>query len=397
MNGYERAKPPLLKSITAKNLLSFGPEGMTLELEPLNVLIGPNGSGKSNLLDAIELFQVAPNELAKPVRSGGGIREWIWKGEPGSPAVVEALVSNPSGWHSIRHRIEFAEVAQSFELVDERIENEDPDFGENEVFFFYRYQNGRPVLSVKGQNNRRFLQRDDVTLDESILSQRKDPEQFPELAYLSSRYQRIRMYREWEFGRDIALRTSKSTDVRRHPLSEDFLNLGMFLNKLQQTPRAKAKFLEKLSDLYEGLTDFTLNFDGGTVQIFFTEGDFSIPATRLSDGSLRYLCLLAILLDPEPPDFIGIEEPEIGLHPDLLSGIAGLLVDASSRCQLVVTTHSDILVDALTEDYRSVVVCEKHDGRTNMKRLSKPEFSHWLEKYRLGHLWTSGHLGGVRW
>ena len=68
--------------------------------------------------------------------------------------------------------------------------------------------------------------------------------------------------------------------------------MGMFLNRLRQTPRTKANFIEKLSDIYEDLTDFELNFEGGTVQIFFTEGDFAMPATRLSDGSLRYLCFL---------------------------------------------------------------------------------------------------------
>jgi predicted ATPase len=69
----------------------------------------------------------------------------------------------------------------------------------------------------------------------------------------------------------------------------------------------------------------------------------------LSDGSLRYLCLLAILCDPEPPPLIGLEEPELGLHPDLLPKVADLLVAAAQRTQLIVTTHSDILVDALTE------------------------------------------------
>ena len=192
-------------------------------------------------------------------------------------------------------------------------------------------------------------------------------------------------------------RDPQRIDVRPNPLMENFSNLGMFLNRLRQTPRTKANFIEKLSDIYEDLTDFQLNFEGGTVQIFFTEGDFAMPATRLSDGCLRYLCLLAILLDPEPPPLIGIEEPELGMHPDLIPGIADLLVDASSRCQLVVTTHSDILVDALTEQPESVVVCEKHDGRTTMKRLNQSELSHWLEKYRLGELWTSGELGGVRW
>ena len=70
------------------------------------------------------------------------------------------------------------------------------------------------------------------------------------------------------------------------------------------------------------------------MQVYFQEGDYTIPASRLSDGSLRYLCLLAILLDPEPPAFIAIEEPELGVHPDLIHKIADLLVDASSRTQL---------------------------------------------------------------
>ena len=396
MNGNDRSEPPMLQSITAKNLLSFGPEGMTLDMKPLNVLVGPNGAGKSNLLEVIGLFQAAPQSLADPVRMGGGIREWIWKGEPHSPAVVEAVVSNPQGRQPLKHRIEFAEVAQRFEIVDERVENEHPYPGYSDTYFYYRFQGGEPILSVR-DGSERHLQRESVLLDESILSQRKDPDQFPELAYLGSRYEQIRLYRDWRFGRDIALRTPKNTDVRRHPLDENFSNLGMFLNRLEQTPSAKMNLLGRLPDLFEGLTDFTLNFDGGTVQIFFTEGNFSISAMRISDGSLRYLGLLAILLDPDPPKLIAIEEPEMGLHPDLISGVADLLVEASSRCQLIVTTHSDILVDALTEHYESVVVCEKQAGRTSMKRLSKSELSHWLEKYRLGDLWTSGHLGGVRW
>ena len=131
--------------------------------------------------------------------------------------------------------------------------------------------------------------------------------------------------------------------------------------------------------------------------MFFTEGDFSIPATRLSDGTLRYLCLLAILCDPEPPPLICIEEPELGLHPDILPKLADRLVAASERTQLIVTTHSDILVDAMTERPEAVVVCEKHEGRTEMKRLRKEDLAAWLGKYRLGQLWIDGQLGGKRW
>jgi len=78
---------------------------------------------------------------------------------------------------------------------------------------------------------------------------------------------------------------------------------------------------------------------------------------RLSDGTLRYLCLLTILCHPAPPPLICIEEPELGLHPDILPEVAKMLVDAASRTQLIVTTHSDILVDCLSDHPEAIVVC----------------------------------------
>ena len=386
----------MLRRICATNLLSFGPEGMDLELPSLSVLIGPNGSGKSNLLEVIGLLQAAPTQLAMPVRNGGGVRNWIWKGQPDSSASVEAIVKVPSNHEALRHYIEFEESDQVFKLADERIEREHPSLGHTDPFFFYKFQRGFPVLSV-ANSDRRELNRDSVAPDESILSQRKDPDQFPELASLSHFYERISLYREWEFGRYALIRRPHKADVRSAPLAEDFSNLGMFLNRMRQYPKTKASLFEVLGQICEGVTDFELNFEGGIVQVFFTEGEFAIPATRLSDGSLRYLCLLAILLDPEPPHLVGIEEPEVGMHPDLIPQLAELLVEASSRCQLIVTTHSDILVDSLSDRPEAVVVCEKHEGRSSMRRLGQVELGQWLEKYRLGELWTSGELGGVRW
>ena len=122
-----------------------------------------------------------------------------------------------------------------------------------------------------------------------------------------------------------------------------------------------------------------------------------IPATRLSDGTLRYLCLLAILYNPTPPPVVCIEEPELGLHPDIVAGLAKHLLAASERMQLIVTTHSDILVDALTWNPETIIVCESVDGATQMKRLDPDAIKGWLENYRLGELWSSGHIGGNRW
>ena len=211
-------------------------------------------------------------------------------------------------------------------------------------------------------------------------------------------YEAIRLYREWTFGKESVLRSPQRADLRNDRLEEDFSNLGLFLSRLKRTPRAKNAILEGLRDLYEGFSDFDVLVEGGTVQVFFTEGDFTIPATRLSDGTVRYLCLLAILCDPSPPPVIGIDEPELGLHPDLLPKVADLLVQASDRTQLIVTTHSDILIDALTEHAESVVITEKRrSNQTSMKRLRADELADWLSSYRLGQLWTRGELGGTRW
>jgi predicted ATPase len=383
----------LLHELTPRNLLSFGPETAPIELGALNVLIGPNGSGKSNFIEAVALLRTS----ARDVRAGleGGVSEWMWKGDPKGVASLEAVIANPFGNKALRHRLAFRTEQQTFQLEDERIENQTPWPGEREAYFYYRYQHGQPVLNIK--NGQRRLTRENVELNQSILPQRRDPDTYPEISHLASVYERIRLYREWAFGRNTIFRAPQRADVRNDRLEEDFSNLSMFLNRLRLIPRVKAALLDALRDLYAGLDDFEISVKGGTVQVFFVEGDFTIPATRLSDGTLRYLCLLAILCDPEPPPLIGIEEPELGLHPDVLPQLADLLVKTAERTQLIVTTHSDVLVDALTEHPETVVICEKHGGQTVMKRLDSGNLAHWLEDYRLGELWTRGELGGTRW
>jgi predicted ATPase len=399
MKSNDPASPRLLLSINPTNLLSFGPENPPLELTNLNVVIGPNGSGKSNLLESIALLRSCPNRdgFRPIIARGGGMAEWIWKGRPNLPASIQAVIARPDG-QPLRHTIALCKDQQTFRLEDERIENERPAKGQKIPYLFYDYGQGRrqPVINTR-KRKERHLNRDDVASDASILSQRRDPESFPEITHLADLYDRIRLYREWTFGRNTVFREPQKADLRNDRLEEDFSNLGMFLNRLKRQPKTKAALLSGLANLYNGLTDFDVSIEGGTVQVFFTEGDFAIPATRLSDGGVRFLCLLAILCDPDPPPLIGLEEPELGLHPDILPTVADLLVNASTRTQLLVTTHSEILVDALTERPESIVICEKNAGATTLRGLDPTSLSIWLKDYRLGRLWTDGQLGGARW
>lgn len=383
-----------INHLKVSGLLSFGPQGIDLPLEDLNVLIGPNGSGKSNLLEVLALLRASPTNLPHPVKEMGGVKEWLWKGE-GSPrrASIDAVVSYPR--QPVRHVLEITEHGDRFEVVDERIENEKPHAGLSDAFFYYRFQHGNPALNDFSEE-RRGLRRESVKPEESILSQVRDPERYPVLHWLQEQYDRIRLYRNWSFGPMAPWRREQSAQGRGDVLSEGGENLALVLSKFGS--RVRNEIIESLHELYSGIEGFRLTVEGGNVLLFLEEsGGREIPATRLSDGTLRYLSLLAVLHHPEPPPLVAIEEPELGLHPDVTPHLAELLVRASKRCQLVVTTHDRMLVDALTDHPSSVVVCTKKEGESRFERLDPVALKAWLDSYTLGTLWSMGEIGGNRW
>jgi predicted ATPase len=394
-----------LRRIKPRNLLSFGPDTAELELESLNVLIGPNGSGKSNLIETISLLQAAPGNLLEPIQTGGGIAEWLWKGSDKTPtAEVDVSVYYPEGNMPLRHRLGLTMIGQRAEVVDEAIENVHASRSNEDVYFYYRYQHGHPVLNVRTDatpdgRSRRQLRREDLPLGQSVLSQRKDPDQYPEVTYLGNEYAKIKLFREWNLGRNTPPRKPQPTDLLAEFLREDAANIALVLNDLEHRSNLRRNLVERLKDADESVEDFSTKVLGGTIQLFLHYSGLSapVPATRLSDGTVRYLCLMALLSHPSPPPLVCLEEPELGLHPDLLPSVADLLIEASHRMQLIVTTHSDALVDGLTKVPEAVIICEKRNGATEMGRRSGPDLTAWLKEYGLGQLWRRGELGGNRW
>lgn len=391
----------LIKSLQLANLLSYGPDHPPIELRPLNVLVGANGSGKSNFLEAISLLQAAPDQITRPVREGGGIHDWLHQtaGQTGArpDAWVEAVIANGHDAEYFRYRVTFNEMGGRFQIQDEFLEYEKTQPGKAQPYFFYRWNGGHPVLNAKGMGER-GLQRDSIQPDLSILAQKRDADIYPELTWVARQLDSIRQYRDWTFGRYATPRLAQKTDAPNDRLEPDCSNLGLMLNRLRMNGAARRKLIAALRQVYEGIEDVDVSIQGGTVQVFLLEANgCAIPATRLSDGTLRYLALLTVLCDPDPPPLVTIEEPELGLHPDMLPVVADLLTDASERTQLIVTTHAPGLVDALTDQPECILVCERGETGTTIERLDAKQLQPWLEKYRLGQLWTSGQLGGNRW
>ncbi len=391
-----------IRTIRLENILSYGSWDAEFELEPLNVLIGPNASGKSNLIEVLSLIAAAPGrDLQAPIRKGGGVIEWLWKGATRLGTAAVDVAVDYADKQPLRYRLSFTETGARFELLEEAIENETPTPGNEEPYIFYRYRDGQPVLNVFTQESRpdRRLTRDEVIPDQSILSQRRDPDSFPELTYLAEQFEQMRFYREWNLGRSAPSRLPQQADLPQDNLFEDASNIGLILDNLLNQPPVKRQIMDRLNSFHPSIEDMRSRTQSNTVQVSFHEKGLqhAVPATRLSDGTLKYLCLLAVLCNPDPPPVVCIEEPETGLHPDVIPEVASLLVEASSRSQIFVTTHSDILIDALTDTPEAVIVCDKSDGATQLRRLDASELEIWLKDYRLGELWISGEIGGNRW
>lgn len=402
----------LVTQLTVKNFLSY--QQTVVPLTPLNVLIGPNGAGKSNLMEAFRLLQATPNDFTVPIREGGGIGEWLYKdGQQTRPAKLEAILAYPHFPRHLRYGIEFTDVGSRITVIDEYIENERPLDNEADVYFFYRYQRGAPVLHIKNLDadpmtearpteyrdyRQRRLRREDISPEQSILSQRTDRELYPELATIAQTFAGIHLYGDWDVSPRGPLRRPQSAALPNDFLTTrtDESNLALILNNLI-AQGYRTKLVKDLQQLYDAITDLHVKIEGGTVQLFLQEKEqITIPSTRLSDGTLRFLCLLALLRHPKPPSFICLEEPELGLHPDLMPHLANLLNDAATRCQLLVTTHSDALISSLTSP-ETVLVCERTDEGSQIQRLDAERLKDWLAKYTLGDLWRMGEIGGNWW
>ena len=399
-----------IQSLRLDGLLSFAPGSRAFGLGALNVLIGANGSGKSNVVEALELLRSTPGDFAQAIRDGGGPREWLWKGEPPSrraelDVVLEAETPTRQ---PLRYRIEFTAVQNRVEVLDEAIENTEPAPGETDVHFHYRFQRGRPAINVRELETyaavdapaagprllaRRHLRRETLPADQSVLAQFRDADLYPEVTWLGRRFAGMQTFREWTFGRHAPLRRPRPADLPEDRLLPDAKNLALVLNQIQH--RDGRRFDDLLKRFFPRFERMTTLVSGGTVQFYLHETDFSspVPPTRLSDGTIRFVALLATLLSPSPPPLVCIEEPELGLHPDAVALLAELLAEASERMQIVVTTHSDALVSALTGQPDAVVACERPGAGTELRRIDPGQLADWLERYQLGDLWRMGELG----
>jgi predicted ATPase len=339
------------------------------KLNNLNVLIGANGAGKSNLIGLFRfLNQICEQQLQLYVQKQGGPDALLHFGRETTDA-LQFMVCFDSGGYSCKLS----------PTVDNRliVENESIWFGSD----------GFPDTSTASIR---------IAKDNSMLL---SPNKYP-YEYTPVR-ETIRDWHNYHFGN-----TSDSAKVKRLQagndnlhLKSDAANLAAYLRMLHEKhPSQYMRIVETIRLVAPFFDDFIHRpLEQEYIELEWKQRgkpDTPFKAHMLSDGTLRFICLATLLLQPIEllPDTVIIDEPELGLHPYAVTVLAEILKQISDQRQLILSTQSVELVNELSP--KDVVVVDYEDDASVFRRFSENELSCWLAEYSLGELWKRNILGG---
>lgn len=334
-------------------------------LNGLNVLIGANGSGKTNFIRFFELLghMFDTNKgLQNYVAARGRADAFLFRGMKVTPELTAHL-----------------------------------KFGRNEYNFTLRAADDRSFFFAQESapfDGKWFTENDQGSghLESSI-------SRLPSTAAERWVVETIRDWRVYHFHD-----TSPSAPVMglcntvdNDALHGNAANLAAFLMKMaKHYPQNLAQITETVRQVAPFFGEFALKeIAPGQTQLLWKDrfSDLLYYPYQLSDGTLRYICLAALLLQPKPPSTIIIDEPELGLHPYAIKLLASLLHEAAERIQLIVSTQASLLLDELTPE--QVIVVNQRNGESILEQQDPDKLADWLKEYTLGQLWEKNELGGL--
>lgn len=375
------------------------------EPDALNVVIGPNGTGKSNLLRAMEMIScAAKGGLGKYIQSAGGMEALAWDGEAEGiefrvktePVEPGRNVQRDSLTYSVRmdrlgktsaYRIAFEELANYYPV----------EKGEHSTPFRFLWRNPHKA-SVFDENQQTFAAPEgSVPEEETLLSLAGGPfSQNHFIPLFQSQLAGWRIHHGLHVDSEAKIRQPAITRPEK-TIEPDGQNLISVLHTLYDGDRTfhdevNAAMRVAFGDDFEGLS-FPPAADQRTqLGVRWKTLRRAQSAAELSDGMLRFLFLLAVLGSPSPAPVIAIDEPETGLHPSMLPIVAEHALDAASRTQVILTTHSPEFLDAFHDTKPSTTIATWVGGQTLLRNVEGESLDYWLKEYSLGSLFRSGEL-----
>lgn len=343
----------------------------SLDLSSLNILIGANGAGKSNFIEVFRLLHEIVNENLQLFvgRSGGADRLLHF----GAKVTQEILLQLRLDRNAYLCRLVPA-VGDSLIFEEERI-------------FYQGFGFDSPFDSSLGIGHK----------ETGLIEESKIFSRFSIADHVISA---LRSWVVYHFhDTSSSARIKQTVDIADNAaLRPDAGNLAAFLYRLQETdPRTFQNIVETVRLAAPFFDKFDLNPDRlnpDKIKLEWREkgADTYFDGHSLSDGTLRFICLATLLLQPKPPTTILIDEPELGLHPYAINILASLFRSAAERTQLVVSTQSVTLINQLSPE--DIIVVDREGRESVFRRPSSTELESWLDGYSLGELWEKNVLGG---
>lgn len=327
-------------------------QNLRLSMDNINVVVGANGCGKSNLYKAIYLLAKAVNGgLARTLALEGGMPSILWAGQKKNStrtkAPVRLTLAVQLDTFSYEISCGLPAPTSSLFALDPEIKEEYVWTGESRRASNTIIEREGPRAWITDVAGKRVSYPLSLTQSESILSQLQDPYLYPELFALSNEIKKWRFYHHFRTDPESPIR-SPQIGVRTVILSDDGHNLAAALQTILEI--GNRELLHEVVDRAFPGSLLLINVDNKTrfeIQLQMPSILRPLEARELSDGTLRYLCLIAALLSPRPAELLALNEPEMSLHPDLMSPLAELIVLASRQSQIWVTTHSTALANMI--------------------------------------------------
>lgn len=387
----------MLKSIRLQNF--FGFQDCMIDLEKSeNVLVGVNGSGKSNFLKAIKVLQEGLHYRSLKGlinQEWGGIEQVINKAREGDLFQIHFLFSPLQDIGDFVYTLIFTKTDNfnyTFsEFLSKKIDGKDSHI-------LTAIQSVGAIRSVEKEGIDASFRRFETESSELFLSSNFEINAYPEILRSQDFLEKIFVYDAFDTSEVSLIRraTMSSFEIR---LVEDGSNLSDLLNLLKLNHRDSfAKIVDSLKGLNQGIEDIDFRYIGGRIELHLIEKNLksSISSLHISDGTLKFLCLLSIFYNPNRGNVICIDEPELGLHPDMINTLADAIKFASETSQIIVSTHSPLLLNAF--ELKNIIVFEKNDSNaTIVKKLDEKDYKFWLDEYLPGEMWRAGAIGGNRW
>jgi len=371
--------------------------GVTVKIPDLTVMIGPNGAGKTALLEVFQLLQRASQqELASYLEGRGGIlavlsKEAVEREESRMTIALELDAESARSREPLIYKVELAAEQIGYAITSERLTWHSkpwlPDAMKYIIADRGRIQYFDPDTEKLVEPNWNYVASEPALAQVPKMYQ--EPEQLRNLLASTAHYSFL------DVGPRSVIRLPQALTPATRPGSNGE-NLYSALYNIRALHPALYDRIEAL--MSQGFPDFRhVEFPvvgAGQVTLAWYEPNLPTPlyASQLSEGTLRFLWLVTILLSPSAPALTLMDEPEVSLHPELLKLLAALLQDASASRQIIVATHSPDLIHWL--EPKEVLVAEKAEGRTSLTWADEMNIEDWLEEYTLSDLWRMGNLGG---